>query len=235
MHHTEKDGKRYFYYACAKHHNERDTCPNRRSYRAQALETTVQRVICEMLANPSEVREAFESALQRERDGEHGDLDQEEQAWLEKLAEAEHMRRGYQELAAKGLMTLDELSARLDRLENTRATALRELDAIEDRRERKEELERGRDPIFGTYAGAAPGVLESLEPEERHRLYRTLRLEVLVGVDGNLDGSIAGGLPGEAVFSLAEWDHHPGGSRGSSLRAPRPADPPESAGSLRRI
>ena len=117
---------------------------------------------------------------------------------------------------------------------DTRATALRELDAIEDRRERKEELERGRDPIFGTYAGAAPGVLESLEPEERHRLYRTLRLEVLVGVDGNLDGSIAGGLPGEAVFSLAEWDHHPGGSRGSSLRAPRPADPPESAGSLRR-
>jgi hypothetical protein len=230
----KKDGKRYFYYACAKHHNERDTCPNRRSYRAQALETTVQRVICEMLANPSEVREAFESALQRERDGEHGDLDQEEQAWLEKLAEAEHMRRGYQELAAKGLMTLDELSARLDRLENTRATALRELDAIEDRRERKEELERGRDPIFGTYAGAAPGVLESLEPEERHRLYRTLRLEVLVGVDGNLDGSIAGGLPGEAVFSLAEWDHHPGGSRGSSLRAPRPADPPESAGGLRR-
>jgi hypothetical protein len=114
-------------------------------------------------------------------------------------------------LAAKGLMTLDELSARLDRLENTRATALRELDAIEDRRERKEELERARDVIFGTYAGAAPGVLESLEPEERHRLYRTLRLEVLVGVDGNLDGSIAGGLPGEAVFSLAEWDHHPGG------------------------
>jgi hypothetical protein len=206
----KKDGKRYFYYGCAKHHNERDTCPNRRSYRAQALETTVQRVICEMLANPSEVREAFESALQRERDGEYGDFDQEEQAWLEKLAEAEHMRRGYQELAAKGLMTLDELSARLDRLENTRATALRELDAIEDRRERKEELERGRDPIFGTYAGAAPGVLESLEPEERHRLYRTLRLEVLVGVDGNLDGSIGGALPGEAGFSLAEWDH-PGG------------------------
>jgi site-specific DNA recombinase len=207
----KKDGRRYFYYACAKHHKERDTCLNRRSYRAQALETAVQRVICEMLANPSEVREAFEAALQRERDGEHGDLDQEEQAWLEKLAEAEHMRRGYQEMAAKGLMTLDELSARLDRLENTRATALRELDAIEDRRERKEELERGRDAILGTYAGAVPGVLESLEPEQRHRLYRTLRLEVLVGVDGNLDGSIAAGLPGEAVFSLAEWDHRPGG------------------------
>jgi hypothetical protein len=207
----KRDGRVYFYYACAKHHKERDTCPNRRSYRAQALETVVQRVICEMLANPNELREAFEAALQRERDGEHVDLDQEEQAWLEKLAEAEHMRRGYQEIAAKGLMTLDELSARLDRLENTRATALRELDAIEDRRERKEELERGRDAILGTYAGAAPEVLERLEPEQRHRLYRTLRLEVLVGVDGNLDGSIGGALPGEAGFSLAEWDHRPGG------------------------
>ena len=185
--------------------------------------------------HPSELREAFEAALQRERDGEHGDLDQEAQAWLEKLVEAEHMRRGYQEIAAKGLMTLDEFSERLDRLENARAPALRELDAIKDRRERKEELERGRDIIFGTYAGVAPGVLGSLEPEQRHRLYQTLRLEVLVGVEGNLDGSIAGGLPGEAVFSLAEWNHRPGGPRESSLRAPRPADPPESAGSLRRI
>ena len=207
----KKGGRRYFYYACAKHHEERDACPNHKSYRAEALETAVQRVISDLLANPSEVREAFEAALRRERDGDHGDLDQEAQSWLEKLAEAEHMRLGYQEMAVKGLMTLDELSARLNRLENTRETALRELDAIEERRERKEELERDRDAIFGTYPGAAPRVLESWEPEQRHRLYRTLRLEVLVGVDGNLDGSIAGDLPGEAVFSLAEWDHHPAG------------------------
>jgi site-specific DNA recombinase len=230
----KKDGRRYFYYACAKHHKERDTCPNRRSYRAQDLETAVQRVISDLLANPSELREAFEAALQRERDGEHGDLHQEAQIWLEKLEEAERMRHGFQEIAATGLMTLDELSASLDRLENTQATALRELDAIVDRRERKEELERGRDVILGTYAGATPGVLESMEQEERHRLYRKLRLEVLVGVDGNLDSAIAGSISGEAVFSLAEWDHHPGRSRGSSLRAPRPADPPESAGNLRR-
>jgi site-specific DNA recombinase len=207
----KKDGRVYFYYACAKHHKERDTCPNRRSYRALALETAVQRMISDLLANPNELRKAFEAALQRERDGEHGDLDQEEQAWLEKLAEAEHMRRGYQEIAAKGLMTLDELTATLDRLENARAKALRKLDALEDRRERKEVLERSRDAIFGTYACTKPGVLESLEPGQRHRLYRTLRLEVLVGVDGNLDGSIGGALPGEAGFSLAEWNHHPGG------------------------
>jgi hypothetical protein len=125
-------------------------------------------MISDLLANPNELREAFEAALQRERDGEHGDLDQEEQAWLEKLAEAEHMRRGYQEIAAKGLMTLDELSATLDRLENARAKALRELDALEDRRERKEVLERNRDAIFGTYACMKPGVLESLEPGQRH-------------------------------------------------------------------
>jgi site-specific DNA recombinase len=76
----KKDGRVYFYYACAKHHKERDTCPNRRSYRALALETAVQRMISDLLANPNELRKAFEAALQRERDGEHGDLDQEEQA-----------------------------------------------------------------------------------------------------------------------------------------------------------
>jgi hypothetical protein len=38
-----------------------------------------------------------------------------------------------------------------------------------------------------------------------------LYARVLVGVDGNLGGSIGGALPGEAGFSLAEWGYHPGG------------------------
>jgi hypothetical protein len=124
--------------------------------------------------------------------------------WLEKLGEVDRMRRGYQEMAAKCLMTLDDLSARLDQIENTRATALRELGAIEDRRERVDELERDRDALLEAYAGAAPEILESLEPAERHRVYRMLRLEVLIGLDGSLNGSIANGLSGAAVFGLAE-------------------------------
>jgi hypothetical protein len=52
-----------------------------------------------------------------------GDPDLESKAWMDKLAEIDRMRSGYQEQAAKGLMTLDELSARLMELEGTRRTA----------------------------------------------------------------------------------------------------------------
>jgi hypothetical protein len=125
-------------------------------------------------------------------------------------------------------MTLDDLSARLDQIENTRATALRELAAIEDRRERVEQLERDREALLEAYAGATPEILEGLEPAERHRIYRTLRLEVLIGLDGSLNCSIANGLPGAAVLGLAEWDRRPGEPVGSLLSAPRLADPQES-------
>jgi hypothetical protein len=147
---------------------------------------------------------------------------------LEELDEVDRMRRAYQEMTAKCLMTLDDLSAGLDQIENTRATALRELAAIEDRRERVEELERERDALLEAYAGATPEVLEGLEPVERHRVYRMLRLEVLVGLDGSLNGSIANGLPGAAVLGLAEWDRRPGEPVGSLLRAPHLVDPQES-------
>jgi hypothetical protein len=40
--------------------------------------------------------------------------------WPEKLAEAERMRSGYQDLAAKVLMTYEQLASKLERLEETR-------------------------------------------------------------------------------------------------------------------
>jgi hypothetical protein len=144
------------------------------------------------------------------------------------------MRHDYQEMAAKRLMTLDELSARLDQIENTRASALQNLGAIEDIQERVEDLERDRDALLEAYANATPEILESLEPVERHRIYRMLRLEVLVGLDGSLNGSIANSLSGAAVFSLAEWNRRPGGPGGSSLRARRLVDPQESVETARR-
>jgi hypothetical protein len=82
---------------------------------------------------------------------------------LEKLGEVESMRHDYQEMAAKRLMTLDELSARLDQIENTRASALQNLGAIEDIQERVEDLERDRDALLEAYADATPEILESLD------------------------------------------------------------------------
>ena len=80
------------------------------------------------------------------------------------------MRGNYQEMAAKGLITLEELGGKLGQLEETRARAERELAALKGRTERIEKLEQHKDTLLASYAGMAPEALDGLTPEERHRI-----------------------------------------------------------------
>jgi polyhydroxyalkanoate synthesis regulator phasin len=79
--------------------------------------------------------------IEEERNSLQGDSEREVKARLNELAEADRMRSGYQELAAKGLMTLDELGTKLQELEETSKTARRELEALSRRRKKMAELE----------------------------------------------------------------------------------------------
>jgi len=78
------------------------------------------------------------------------------------------MRAGYQELAAKGLMTLDELGGRLEQLDKSRNTAHKELEALKSRRESVEALEQDRYTLLKSYAGLVPKKLDAVLPEKRH-------------------------------------------------------------------
>ena len=69
--------------------------------------------------------------------------------------------------------------------------------AIEGRRKRLEQMERDRDTVMEHYAGTIPGSLDDLGPEERHKIYKMLRLEVLAYPDKSLQVSDAI-LAGEA-------------------------------------
>jgi hypothetical protein len=100
-----------------------------------------------------------------------GDPDREAAAWLDKLAQVEQERSGYLRLAAKGLVGDDDLAEALAELEDTRATAERELGAIRGRKEALEELERDRDSLLESYAGMVPEALDALAPEERRQVY----------------------------------------------------------------
>jgi hypothetical protein len=111
-------------------------------------------------------------------------------------AEADRIRAGYQELAAKGLMTTEELGARLEELETRRRTAADELEVIRRRAERLEGPEQDRDALMEFYAGALPEELERLKPEERRRVYGLLRLEVSARPDGMLE---VRGILGESL------------------------------------
>jgi hypothetical protein len=55
----------------------------------------VWRFVSTLLQDPSKVRADLEALQDRERKGARGDVDREAKAWLDRLAEADKMRRGF--------------------------------------------------------------------------------------------------------------------------------------------
>jgi hypothetical protein len=103
------------------------------------------------------------------------------------MTEVEVERRGYHRLAAKGHMTDEELVAALSELDEVRETAERELETARARGEALRRLEHDRDALMESYAGMVSETLENLAPEERHRIYKLLRLGVRYRPDWPLE------------------------------------------------
>jgi len=59
-------------------------------------------------------------------------------------------------------------------------------------------LERDKEALLDYYAGMTPAALEALTPEERHQVYKMLRLAVEISPDGSLDIS---GVLGDSFVS----------------------------------
>ena len=116
-----------------------------------------------------------------------GDPEAEALAWLGKIAALDSKRSRYQDMAAEGHITFDELGAKLRELAADRTTAECELEDLNLRRSRLEDLERDKETLLKEYAGMVPGALDELTGEERHQIYRMLRLQVFVSPDGDLD------------------------------------------------
>ena len=122
--------RRYFYYRCGKRWIEgREACQNNKSYSASKTEADVWAKLRAYMTDRESLRRDLERMIALEREEMRSDPEREAKVWLEKLAEADKLRAGYQEQAARGLMTLDELAVRLKDLEDARSTAQRELEA----------------------------------------------------------------------------------------------------------
>jgi site-specific DNA recombinase len=185
--------RRYYYRCPNRAVNGLEACQMRTNYRAEKIEGQIWETVSQILTDPEQLRADLEEMMDRERQSSlRGDPQLEKKAWMDKLAETDCMRSGYQEQAAKGLMTLDELAARLRELEGTRRAAERELAILEDRRETMEQLERDKDLLLDHYAAMAPEALSSLTPEERHQVYKMLRLKVIAHLSGDVE--LAGDL-----------------------------------------
>jgi len=182
-----KDSPYYHYYRCqTRRKHGKEGCLNGKSYPAEKLEGAVWNLVSGLMSDPEQLRLDLEQMIQLERGAVRGDPEREAKAWLDKLSEADRKRSGFQDMAAEGLVTLDELRTKLAALEEARETAQRELEILARRRERAEDLERDKEMVLEHYAAMAPGVLDNLAPEERQRFYMLLRLRVIVEIDGDL-------------------------------------------------
>jgi len=150
------------------------------------VEPRVWGFVSELLADPERLRAGLAKMMARERKALRVDPDREAMLLANELAEVDHERGRFQDMAAEGLIEFDELRARLADLEETRKTARRELAAPEGRRQKLAELERDRDALMESYAGMVPEALKALSPEERHHAYKLLKLRVDLGADDTL-------------------------------------------------
>ena len=130
------------------------------------------------MKDPKRLREGLEELIEREREEVRADPDREAKAWASKLAAAVDKRSRLQDMAAEGLITFDELGAKLEALEEERERARRQLEGLENHRARLRDLERDKDTLLDHYAGLLPETLDGLAPEERHDVYKLLKLRV---------------------------------------------------------
>ena len=194
---------RLFYYCCRKRYRDGAAgCSHKKVRRADEVEPLVWEFVSGLLKEPERLRAGLERLIEQERAAMRGDPEQEARAWLEKLSEVDQERRGYLRLAAKGRITDEELDEALSELEETRKMAERELETLRGRRKVLEELERDRDALLERYARMVPPALDELTAEERHQVYKMLRLQVLSYRDGALEVI---GVFGDSF--LSEYQH----------------------------
>jgi chromosome segregation ATPase len=156
----------YFYYRCHSRNNEGvDACPQAKSFQAEATEAQVWEIVSGILGDPDRLRADLERMIELEREVLRGNPDREARTRLERLAETDRKRSSFQDMAAEGFITFDELRDKLADLDETQATARHELEVLERRREHLESLERDKEMLLDTYAALAPEALNSLTPE----------------------------------------------------------------------
>jgi site-specific DNA recombinase len=102
-------GRRFYYRCRSRSRDGALGCSHKKCHRAEDVERRVWNLISGLLKDPRRLKAGLEEMIEQERAGLRGDPEQETKTWLEKLAEVDQERRGYLRLAAKGVLTDEEL------------------------------------------------------------------------------------------------------------------------------
>jgi len=177
------------YYSCRSRYNTGPSrgCANTKHLRAEEIEGQVWDFVRGLLKDPERIRAGLDLLIEEERTSVGRDPGRDAEYWSKRMAEAEMERRGYHRLAARGHMSDEELTAALSDLDEAHEAAERELETARARGETLQRLEHDRDALLESYAGTVGDALEDLSPEERHRVYELLRLDVRFRPDWPLE------------------------------------------------
>nr|MBA3951363.1 recombinase zinc beta ribbon domain-containing protein [Rubrobacter sp.] len=181
-------GKVDHYYRCLGHHQRR-ICPNNRHYRAEELEARVAGGVWLLFRDPEKVLAHIDERIEREA---LRDPAEEAKVWEERIAGLDRKISRAQDLAIEGLVSKEQLRQKVEALGAKREQAKQELGALEDRRGRLEQLERDRRAMLSLYAQGLMGAFDHFPAEDRHGVYKKLKLRALAHQDGMLE--LAGSL-----------------------------------------
>src|SRR5215208_2693799 len=177
-------GEAYHYYRCKRASAYGpDACPQR-MIRIDRVEPLLRDFVFGVLSDPDTIQRGLDSLIQRETEEVRDDPEQVVTTLEERLSQNTHLRRAYQEQQAEGLMTLEELAAKLEELEDTRKVLEADLASLERSQQKAKELENDRDAVVASLAATIPEALENLTGEEINTVYRKLRLRVIPSGEG---------------------------------------------------
>ena len=180
---VKKYKKPYHYYACKVRHDYKRGLCDQKMIRAERAEGPVWSFVSGLLKDPERLRAGMDALIEAELAG-GADPGTEARILHEKIDECARSRAAYQDQQAAGLMTLDELAARLEDLDRSRSLAEAELANLSERQKRAEDLSRGKETLLVSYSEAVPRELDGLLPEDKNHVYRLLRLEVAPAGEG---------------------------------------------------
>ena len=185
-----KNGKRYEYdyYHCSGHHSHgRTACENSRNSAAGKLEGRIWDLVRDFLAHPTRLETGLNRLVEEERADALRNPGPEIERLTKRISAADRERANYHKMAAREMISFEELDERLSEVEESRRSAREELDGLNRSRQRLEELEKDRDTLLEHYKVVVPSRLYHLTPQQRHEIYKVLGTEALVSRGGSVE------------------------------------------------
>src|SRR5829696_1072250 len=177
-------GKAYHYYRCKRASAYGPNACPQRMIRIEQVEPLLRDFVFGVLSDPDTIQRGLDSLIQRETEEVRDDPEQMVTTLEDRLSQNTHLRRAYQDQQAAGLMTLEELAAKLEELEDTRKVLEADLASLERSQQKAKELENDRDAVVASLVASIPEALDNLSGEEINTVYRKLRLRLIPSEEG---------------------------------------------------